>query len=174
MWHGRSSLRESLTPGYSGTNRRASAKIPRLRAELLQPGRQILQSRRQDVNDLALTLQPAVRQEHGRPRAARRHRRHTASRTIRLAVPVSSSSVTKVIPLAVPGRWRTSTMPATLTRLAVGQRFQRLRPARRFAWPTPREGTKRMPPQRQAGGAVVGQHFFGGRHGREGGMMNGE
>jgi hypothetical protein len=32
---------------------------------------------------------------------------------IRLAVPVSSSKVTNVIPLAVPGRWRTSTIPAT-------------------------------------------------------------
>jgi len=36
--------------------------------------------------------------------------------TIVLAMPVSSSSVMKITPLAVPGRWRTSTSPATVTR----------------------------------------------------------
>ena len=33
-----------------------------------------------------------------------------------LATPVSSSSVMKMTPAAVPGRWRTSTSPATVTR----------------------------------------------------------
>ena len=32
-----------------------------------------------------------------------------------LATPVSSSSVRKITPFAVPGRWRTSTSPATVT-----------------------------------------------------------
>ena len=36
--------------------------------------------------------------------------------TMVLAMPVSSSSVMKITPLAVPGRWRTSTSPATVTR----------------------------------------------------------
>ena len=35
--------------------------------------------------------------------------------TMALATPVSSSKVMKITPLAEPGRWRTSTSPATLT-----------------------------------------------------------
>ena len=48
--------------------------------------------------------------------------------TIVLAMPVSSSSVMKITPLAVPGRWRTSTRPATVTRAAGGNARQQLVP----------------------------------------------
>ncbi len=58
---------------------------------------------------------------------------------IRLAWPVSSSRVTNVIPLAVPGRWRTSTIPATRTGPPLGNVFSsaagttpvRLKPSRK-------------------------------------------
>ena len=47
----------------------------------------------------------------------RRKRSNTRRQTTTLAMPVSSSSVMKMTPLAVPGRWRTSTRPATVTAL---------------------------------------------------------
>ena len=67
---------------------------------------------------------------------ARRKRSKIFAQTTMLAVPVSSSSVTKITPLAVPGRWRQITMPATATRapfggeleLAGGQAARRARP----------------------------------------------
>ena len=40
--------------------------------------------------------------------------------TMRLMLPVSSSSVTKVTPLAVAGFWRVTTSPATRTRAPSG------------------------------------------------------
>ena len=40
----------------------------------------------------------------------------TLGQMTRLATPVSSSSVTKQTPLALPGRWRTSTSPASRSR----------------------------------------------------------
>ena len=46
----------------------------------------------------------------------RRFFSNTLGQTTMLTMPVSSSSVRKITPLAVPGRWRTSTRPATLTR----------------------------------------------------------
>ncbi|MOA27736.1 hypothetical protein D3C78_1486290 [compost metagenome] len=39
----------------------------------------------------------------------------TFGQTMALATPVSSSIVMKITPLAEPGRWRTSTSPATVT-----------------------------------------------------------
>ena len=46
---------------------------------------------------------------------ARRWRSTTGGGTIRLMTPCSSSSSMKTIPLAVAGRWRATTIPATLT-----------------------------------------------------------
>ena len=110
------------------------------------------------------------------PRAAERNLRHTSGRMIRLAWPVSSSSVTNVMPFAVPGRWRTSTIPATRTGLPLGQVFScdgrdHAQPLQPVA-----QELHRMGPQRQARGAVVGQDFLGGRHEGEGDgrMMNDE
>src|SRR5688572_17365958 len=39
---------------------------------------------------------------------------------MRLTTPVSSSRVSKTTPLAVPGRWRMRTRPATLTQVLLG------------------------------------------------------
>ena len=47
------------------------------------------------------------------------------------AIPVSSSSERKTKPFAVPGRWRTITLPATRTRPSSRRRLApRARPAR--------------------------------------------
>src|SRR5262245_24690971 len=46
----------------------------------------------------------------------RRFLAKTLGHTTTLTIPVSSSSVRKITPLAVPGRWRTSTRPATAAR----------------------------------------------------------
>ena len=45
--------------------------------------------------------------------------------TITLAMPVSSSRLRKTKPFAVPGRWRTITLPATFTEgdFILGRRF---------------------------------------------------
>ena len=50
------------------------------------------------------------------PSTIARSRSKTFGHTMILATPVSSSSVMKMTPCAVPGRWRTSTRPATVTR----------------------------------------------------------
>ena len=51
---------------------------------------------------------------------ARRKRSKVLAQTTTLAVPVSSSRVTKITPLAVPGRCRQTTSPATATRAPFG------------------------------------------------------
>jgi hypothetical protein len=53
---------------------------------------------------------------------ARRNSSYFAFHTTMLATPVSSSSVMKITPFAVPGRCRTSTSPATTTRAPFGGR----------------------------------------------------
>ena len=63
--------------------------------------------------------------------------------TIVLAAPVSSSSVMKITPLALPGRCRTSTSPATVTRRPDGVAARRScrhwrRARRRRPFPAPR------------------------------------
>ena len=50
------------------------------------------------------------------PRIARRHFSRMLGQTTTFTVPVSSSSVMKITPLALPGRWRTSTSPAVAAR----------------------------------------------------------
>ena len=57
---------------------------------------------------------------------ARRQRSTTGGGTIRLIVPCSSSSSMKTTPLAVAGRWRATTIPATPTRVAVPRPSQAL------------------------------------------------
>ena len=49
------------------------------------------------------------------PSTARRFFSNTLGQTMMLAMPVSSSSVAKITPVAVPGRCRTSTSPAVCT-----------------------------------------------------------
>ena len=49
-------------------------------------------------------------------RTASRQRSTTGGGTIRLMVPRSSSSSMNTTPLAVAGRWRATTIPATFTR----------------------------------------------------------
>ena len=55
------------------------------------------------------------------PSAARRKRSRIGGQTIRLAIPVSSSMVMKTTPLALPGRWRISTIPAIASRRSTGR-----------------------------------------------------
>ena len=69
------------------------------------------------VHDFARSVDLAVhQQEHPVPR----DRSKVLGCTTRCEVPVSSSSVMKMIPRAVAGRWRTRTMPATDTRSSFG------------------------------------------------------
>jgi hypothetical protein len=56
----------------------------------------------------------------GDPTISARWRRNKSGRTIAWAIPVSSSSVRKTKPFAVPGRWRTMTAPAARTRAPSG------------------------------------------------------
>ena len=78
-------------------------------------------------------------------------------------MPVSSSSVTKVIPLACPGP--TNQHDAGHAHgTAVGKRFERPGRATWRLANSARKERKRMSPQRETGGAVVGQNLFGGRH----------
>ena len=49
------------------------------------------------------------------PITSLRKRSSVFGQTTALAMPVSSSMVMNTTPLAVPGRWRTSTTPATAT-----------------------------------------------------------
>ena len=53
------------------------------------------------------------------PSTTRRLFSKTLGQMTILAMPVSSSRVAKMTPLAVPGRWRTSTRPATSIQRAV-------------------------------------------------------
>ena len=72
---------------------------------------------RDDVRHVALLLQLPVHLEQ--PRSARGAALllgQTRSHTMRFTQPVSSSSVTNMTPLALCGRWRGMTMPATRTR----------------------------------------------------------
>ena len=80
----------------------------------------ILQLGDEDVDVLSLPLQGTGGNQDRGARAAARNRFQTAGRMIRLAVPVSSSRVTNVMPLAVEGRCRTSTRPATRIHLPSG------------------------------------------------------
>ena len=68
---------------------------------------------RRSDDHAVLPLQEARGNEALARRPTRRYRSHTCGQTIRLTVPVSSSSVMNVIPLAVPGRCLTRTSPAT-------------------------------------------------------------
>ena len=62
----------------------------------------------QPAEDLARGLTAIMPAE----RMMRRFFSKTVGQTTRLAMPLSSSSVMNMTPLALPGRWRTSTMPA--------------------------------------------------------------
>ena len=81
-----------------------------------------------------------------------------------LAMPVSSSSVRKTKPFAVPGRWRVMTMPATRTRRpwrAVVQIDRAQHAAHRQLVAPQRH---RMAADRQARAGVVGHQALGFGH----------
>ena len=88
-------------------------KVPRYMAQIGELRRQILQSIDDQMSHAVLLLQEARGDEALAWRPTRRYRSQTWGQTIKLAVPVSSSSVMNVIPLAVPGRCLTRTSPAT-------------------------------------------------------------
>ncbi len=99
-----------------------------------------------------------------------RSRSKAFGQTIRLAMPISSSSVMKITPCAVPGRWRTSTSPATATRsplFSVASASLRLTPraSRRRAHEGDRMGLER---QRQA--TIVLDDMGAERHRRQPGV----
>ena len=82
------------------------------RAQLMRAVDQLVGN---DVDDQALALDLAAHFEEVRPITVRRLRAKTFGQTTMLTMPVSSSRVMKITPLAVPGCWRTSTRPATRT-----------------------------------------------------------
>lgn len=57
---------------------------------------------RDKMHDLTFTLDAAFDGHHGEARTVRRNFSKTLSQITRLAMPVSSSSVTKMTPLALP------------------------------------------------------------------------
>ena len=83
--------------------------------------------------------------------------RSTGGGMIRLIVPCSSSSSMNVTPLAVAGRWRATTRPATRTRLPCWMALELLARAQVAGQAGPHQ-LQRVLAQRDAGGPVVGQH----------------
>ena len=65
----------------------------------------------QHVDDDAVALYRPLHTHHHRLQHDRRKRSNVFGQTIRLAFPVSSSSVMKMTPLALPGRCRVTTTP---------------------------------------------------------------
>ena len=76
-------------------------------------GGEVAQLLGDEMDDLALALDaPAHRHHAGGQDDAAVAARRRFGQTTRLAMPVSSSRVMNMTPLAEPGRWRTSTRPA--------------------------------------------------------------
>ncbi len=97
-------------------------------------------------------------------RPTRRYRSHTCGQTIRLAVPVSSSRVMNVIPLAVAGPLSDQNQPGdsiTLARLSSSLKRGRGNDALSLQ-ATVRSEVERMAAERQPLGMVVMDHFLRG------------
>ena len=90
-------------------------KIPRPRLQRAEQRREIDEPSGEHVHDLAFALDLAVDGEKPRAQQLAALAVAKSRQTITLVVPVSSSSVTKITPLAVSGRWRPMTMPAVRT-----------------------------------------------------------
>ena len=107
----------------------------------------------------ALAALEAARGEHERLARAPPggSARGPAAGTIRLIVPCSSSSSMNVTPLAVAGRWRATTRPATRTRRPCGWRSSSRARAQVAGQAGPHQ-LERVLAQRDPGRAVVGQH----------------
>ncbi len=84
--------------------------------EQAQIGAQILDFLRDHMDDAGFVLHAPGDRDEPRADDLGRCRSNSFGQTTILAIPVSSSIVMKMTPLAEPGRWRTSTRPATLTR----------------------------------------------------------
>ena len=106
--------------------------------------------------------------KYGSSTIVRLYAANTSGVMIALAMPVSSSSDRNTNPLAVPGRWRVITAPATRTRRPGRPRARSLArcdPARRQRRADERH---RMRPNRQPRPVVVRLHPLGQRHGGQG------
>ena len=101
------------------------------------------------------------------PSTIARKRSNAFGQTMTLAMPASSSSVMKMTPLAVPGRWRTSTRPATVDPLAVPDRGKRVgaQDSARGEAGAHERGRMGLQGQRQA--PVVLDHMRAERHRRQ-------
>ena len=115
-----------------------------------------------DRDDAVLVLHHAFDDQRVRADDDRAVRSKRCGVTMALAKPVSSSRVMKTNPLAVPGRWRTITTPATRARLPCGTRAElggaRDAPARRSVGAREaRPGAARsmMPVPREVGGHLL-------------------
>ena len=96
-------------------------EIARGRCERSEEHAVIKQAACHQVHDLAVALDHAVHRRAGARRAARAAGVSTRCRqTTTLTLPVSSSSVTNITPLAVSGRWRQVTRPAVRAALPCG------------------------------------------------------
>ena len=101
------------------------------------------------------------------PSTMARKRSKIFGQTMMLATPVSSSSVAKITPDAVPGRWRTRTSPATETRRPLcmsGRRSASTMPRAASSLPQERDG---MRLQRKRERAIVAHHMLAERHQRQ-------
>ena len=162
-------------PGRRTSSARASGSMTspgvaciRLGGEDGEHRRQILDPVGDDMDDAALALHLAGDGDEARAEHDGRNCSNTFGQTTMLAMSVSSSMVMKMTPLAVPGRWRTRTSPATVTRRAVPRIAERLAgddATRRE--PRAEEGD-RVRLQRQAEIAVVVDDMLADRHRRQG------
>jgi hypothetical protein len=75
---------------------------------------------RDEVNHLAFALNFPANRHHAGGQAIGRCVSNSDGQTTRLAMPVSSSMVMNMTPLALPGRWRTRTTPAASSRRLFG------------------------------------------------------
>ena len=82
------------------------------------------------------------------------------SQTMTLTGPVSSSSVTNMLPLAVPGRWRKVTMPQARTLRPWGTVCSCKAVSSRQRCQARAQQSQRVAAQGQAGGGVVEDDFF--------------
>ena len=105
----------------------------------------------------------------GPPRrpGARRPRRRGSARAMsgyitRLAMPCSSSTVKNTTPLALPGRWRTSTRPGRRSRRPCGAAASARVSARPSASSCGRSSASGWRAQRQPGGGVVQHRLLAG------------
>ncbi len=86
---------------------------------------------------------------------------------IRLAIPVSSSMVMKTTPLALPGRWRISTIPAIGSRRSTGRRARSAAVTRPSSASSAAQKGQRMALQGQAEAGVILDDMLAQRHLRQ-------